>query len=346
MQVGVKLPAEPLVDYLDFCRSIAQVLRPIDETDIEGIDCITGKIVTHHVPMEPSTQAGWWPNEAALQSVLISEDGRTLDQLRVDTMPDAASETSGLNFARAARVQVVELSMPHELTDDDRRALEKLLPELPALRHPISDEQAAAFMGAFFRLQDRPAWEPTLISARTIEQRRNEQDAVMQRHLQALQEEFANGRLVSVDSRHVPTARLAAGCYIPRDQAIAYLTRVGLNYCDQDSAGQEESPPDLGLQANPDSSIVPAESKGAVGKRKLTAEQRKAVVKRHRELDCAGVHNPSVQTAAEFGISDRYVRKLVEVAEEEAAAAREAQKAAAEAERAGRIDHLLVSGEK
>ncbi|WP_186035933.1 hypothetical protein [Burkholderia gladioli] len=347
VHVSVKLPAGPLVDYLEFSRSIAQALHPVDEKAIEGIDCITGKLVTHRVSMAPSAQVGWWPNAgSALQSVLISEDGRTLDQLAVDSGPVEASETPGLELAGPTRVQVVELPMTHELTDDDRRALEELLPKLPKLRYPISDEAAAAFMEAYLSLRDRPAWEPILITTRTIERRRYRQDAAMQHHRQALQEEFANGRLISVDRTHVPTVALAFGCYIPREQAIAYLARVGLSYGDQESAGQDAPRPDLEPQAAPDLSVVPAESKGAVGNRKLTDEQRKAVVKRHRELDYAGVHNPSVQTAAEFGISDRYVRKLVEVAEEEETAAKEAQKAAAEAERAGRIDHLLVSGEK
>lgn len=320
--------------------SIAQALHPVDEKAIKDIDCIIGKLVTHRVPMAPPAQAGWWPNAgSALQSVLISEDGRTLDQLAVDSGPLAASETPGLDLAGPTRVQVVELPMTHELTDDDRRALVELLPKLPKLRYPISDEAAAAFMEAYRSLRDRPAWEPILITTRTIEQRKYRQDAAMQHHRQALQEEFANGRLVSVDSSHVPTVALAAGSYIPREQAIAYLARVGLSYCDQDSAGQDAPRPDLEPQAAPAPSVVPPESKGAVGNRKLTDEQRKAVVERHRELDRAGVHNPSVQTAEEFGISDRYVRILVRAAAEEEAAA-------AEAEKAGRIDHLLVSREK
>ncbi|NTZ82573.1 hypothetical protein FCJ61_06040 [Burkholderia metallica] len=344
MQVCVKLPADPLIDYLGLCKSIAQALHPADEKDIAGLDCITGKIVTHHVPMEPAARTGLWPNEAAMQSVLISDDGHTLDQLAVDPAPANVSATPGLDFAEPVRVQVVELSLPYALTDDDRRALEKLLPQLPALRYPMSDEDAAAFMDAYFRLKSRPAWEPTLVSARTIERRKFDQDAAMRHHQQALQEEFAKGRLVSVDSRYVPTVVLAAGCYIPREQVIAYLARIGIGYHDQDTADERGVQPAGEPEAAPESPVAPVEVKSKVGNRKLTDEQRRAVVEFFDELTLIkGVKNPNMQTAERFNISDRYVRALVGAAR---AAEAEAALAAAEAEKESRIDYLLASGKK
>ncbi|MGK3151748.1 hypothetical protein VQE80_15295, partial [Staphylococcus shinii] len=48
--------------------------------------------------------------------------------------------------------QVGELQGQFNLTDDDRRTLEKLLPKLPPLRSPVSDDEAAAFMDAYLRL--------------------------------------------------------------------------------------------------------------------------------------------------------------------------------------------------
>lgn len=339
MQVCVKLPPDPLIDYLGLCKAIAQALHPADEKNIAGLDCITGKIVTHRVPMEPAARTGLWSNEAAMQSVLISEDGSTLDQLAVDPARGKVSATPGLDFAKPARVQVVELSLPYALTDDDRRAFEKLLPQLPALRYPISDDDAAAFMDAYLRLEKRPAWEPTLVSARTVERRKVDQEAAMHYHQQALQEEFANGRLASVDSRHVPTVALAAGCYIPRDQAIAYLSRVGIGHRDHDPVEQQEVPPDPQSPAAHESAVVSVETQSKVGKRKLTDEQRKAVVELAREFDRKGVHDFSMQTAAHFHISDGYVRRLVREA-------KAAEEAAAEAEKESRIDYLLASGKK
>lgn len=152
----VTLPSGALIDYQRFCPSIAQALHPADEQDLVGVQCITGKIVTHHVPMEPAARVGVRPGEAGMQSVLISDDGRTLDQLSKGRNGTEGGN-SALDLMEPVGAQVVELSLPYALTDDDRRELEKLLPQLPALRYPISeDEEVARAYAAKTRPPTRP----------------------------------------------------------------------------------------------------------------------------------------------------------------------------------------------
>lgn len=332
MRVSVEISSEPLIDYWGFCKSIAQSLCPADERDFVGLDCIVGKIVRHYVPMEPAARSGELPNEAAFQSVLISDDGRPLDRLSSDHGAGTSGATAALQLDEPGRVQFVELPLPYALTDADRLTLEKLsaeaLPELRELRYPVSESDAAAFTNAYVGLKDRPAWEPVLVTAQTIQRRKMERDALMRQHQEALQAEF-EGRIIAVDSRHVRMAVLAAGYYIPREQAIAYLSRVGISWRNQDAADNhvaEES-----AEAGPQSESS-REVHGEVGGATLSDEQRRAVVERYYELKRNGVKSYCGQTAKEFGVSDRYVRKLV--------------KSDKAANSGHMIGHLLVSGRK
>jgi hypothetical protein len=124
--------------------------------------------------------------------------------------------------------QVVELSVPYPLDDSDRRVLEALLPQLPPLSYPMSDEVAAAFLEAYRDLPGRPAWEPVLMTAANIEQHRDEQMRVMEQHQRELREAFAAGSLAAVDRHHVCVKALMAGTYLLREDAIAYLKERGL----------------------------------------------------------------------------------------------------------------------
>ena len=228
MQVRVNLPPGSLIDYLAFCEAIAQAVCPTNEHGPKGIDCIVAKREIRHVPITPHHVGEW-------QSVLISADGRTLDQL-VSSGQSASAATGELELPLTEPeypcYQVGELSGQFNLTDDDRRTLEKLLPKLPPLRSPMSEDEVAAFMDAYLRLPDHPAWEPVLISATTIENREMEHGAIKRHHQQMLQDELACGRLVAVNHNHIRVATLGAGYFIPRSQAIAYLERYGFAYRD------------------------------------------------------------------------------------------------------------------
>lgn len=158
----------------------------------------------------------------------ISEEGRTLEPLPIQ---EQQSETTGgvPNVPGDPwQSEVEEVWLPFALTDSQRRWLEGRLPHLPPLRYSMSDEEVAAFLEAFRYLGKRLAWAPVLLTAANIERRKAEQATVLVRHRKTLQAEFAGGRVIAVDDRHLPVPVLTMGSFIPREQAIAYLVQCGL----------------------------------------------------------------------------------------------------------------------
>lgn len=308
MQVRVNLPPGSLIDYLDFCEAIAQAVCPTDEHGPKGIDCIVAKKVTRHVPITPHHVGEW-------QSVLISADGRTLDEL-VSSEQSAPAGTGELELLLTEPeypcYQVGELSGQFNLTDGDRRTLEKLLPKLPPLRSPMPEDEVAAFMDAYLRLPDHPAWEPVLIST-TIENCKAEQDAIRRRHQQMLQDELACGRLVAVNHDHVQVATLGAGFFIPRSQAIAYLERYG--FAHSDMRGGE----DRGDVAPEETAMPPEASTGKrnnVGKPKYSDKKRRQIADESRALRDKGQSHVT-PIAEKYGYSEKQIYNLVKEADQE-----------------------------
>jgi predicted DNA-binding transcriptional regulator AlpA len=253
VRVHVELPPGPLIDYARFCDAIAEAVSPVSKwAALEGMACIVGKQVASRVPMRlPVSER--WPGTADLQGVLLSEDGRMLDQPAPGQgdRVEAGSQEAFLGFGFGG--ELVEVSLPYALTNDDQRALEAILPDLPLLRFPMSDAEMVAFMEAYRNLRERPAWEPVLITPGDVEQRKIEQAKTLAHHQSALRELFASGQLEVVDHRHAPVKALALGCLIPRAQALAYLERCGLsdddNAPDADRQLEVRSPTPEPLQA-------------------------------------------------------------------------------------------------
>ena len=77
MQGRVELPLGSLINFADFCQSIAEAVYPIRESGCEGIDCVIGMTVAVYVPMPMSVGSPLDPYYVNLQSGLVSEDGRT-----------------------------------------------------------------------------------------------------------------------------------------------------------------------------------------------------------------------------------------------------------------------------
>jgi predicted DNA-binding transcriptional regulator AlpA len=227
VQVRVKLPDEPLIEFSAFCMALAEAKFPTRIEHFKGIECIVGKTVRHEVPMQQRAGEEKWPISAGLQSVLLADDGRTLDQL-TRTVPDSALPAgSWLALDQTSHRDVVELSLPYELGDADRRTLESILPQLPALAYPISDTDEAAFFEAYFKLRDRPAWKPDLATASWMDRRKRDYMKALEGHQKAVREEHAHGRIRAINAAHVPVAVLTGGSFIPRLQAIAYLEGCG-----------------------------------------------------------------------------------------------------------------------
>lgn len=201
-----------------------------------GIECVIGKLITREVSLAVSTnQRERWPLHMGLQRVLLSDDGRTLDEM-LQEPAETADVGIELSLDVAPRREVVELPSIVDLDNDDRCALEKLLPDLPALHSPVSPQDEEAFLAAYHDTPVRPAWVPVLVTAAEIKRRERQQDDVRDHHRRALQTEFAEGRVAAVNRGNAPIPVLTTGSFIPRAQALAYLDRCGLAYGD-DAAG-------------------------------------------------------------------------------------------------------------
>jgi hypothetical protein len=345
VQVRVNLPSGSLIDYLDFCETIAHAIYP----DPEGIDCIVAKKVISSVPILPgSNSPASNPYHPGWQSVLISEDGQTLDQISPsDRTAQAGTRQFELSLTdpEFPCYQLGELSGQFPLSDDDLRTLKALLPELPPLRYPISEEDAAEFMGAYLRLPNHPAWQPVLISAGVIEQRRLN---AKQRHQRVLQNAFAHGQLASVDCDHVPAATLGAGCFIPRNHAVTYLEWAGLAHSDivigdergvaeaqeketlLESQGQATPPEPTGGEQSaspgdvcdaeesqePEKPAVSTGKRKNVGQPKYSEKKRRQIADESRALRALG--KPHVKPIAKkYGYSEKHIRNLVAWADQE-----------------------------
>lgn len=233
MQARVKLSSDSLIEYLDFCYAIAEADCPTGEKGLEGIECVTGKVMICHVHI-PKSIVAFGQEPQGWQSVLLSEDGRTLNELLPSLDSVMLKEcVAELSFdVDSPRLMIGELPVRQALRDNERSALATLLPNLPPLRYPMSEEARGAFMKAYCKLPNRPMWVPVLVTDATIEQRKVEQIEVRNRHLKVLRQEVDAGKITPVDIYHTPVKHLIVGAFIFRSQAISYLERHGIAYDD------------------------------------------------------------------------------------------------------------------
>jgi len=190
--------------------------------------------------------------------------------------------------------------VPYRLDETDRLELATVLQKLPPLRCPMSEDAVDSFMAAYVKLPDRPLWMPLLVTEEMILGFKIKHDQIMDHHIAAIREERRAGRLAPVDIYNVPLEAVQIGAYLTRNDAIGYLTRIGLLYDD------EETAPSLKQD------IVSSEAEA----QSLTADEKKtAIIKFHADLKAKlTIDDPTRQTAEEFGVSESYVRRLSRVA--------------------------------
>jgi len=329
VQARVKLPAGPLVEFLAFTQAIAEAVCPTGERGLIGVECVTGKLVPGHYPIPDTAQWGSMPYEVAYQSELVSDDGRPLDQLinsEAQSIPVAAGQ---LSFGGGAPVPIHRFAYPCKLTDADRSELQKVLPQLPPLRYPMSDEERDAFMEAYCNLSNKPMWLPTLVTDETVNRLKSEQHEVLMRHQRALQKAHEVGQIASVSARHEPLAGMMAGTYIPREQAIAYLGRHGLDFAEP-AAGEEKSAitrvSDEDTQPIHQEVGASEEKTSPIGASHITPEDRAEAVALCQTLKAAGVTDFVKQVADQYGVKERTVYNWNKKAEKQAAEMRSAQR--------------------
>ncbi len=308
MGVRVKLPPGDLIEYGSLCRAISQAVVPADEQQLEGMACIIGKSVRIQTAMPPPAPCGA-ASMACFQGILFSSDGRTLDQ-RLESNGNGVDEShSQVLLCDPVNVAVTEFELPFDLSEDDRSALEEVLPKLPMLRYPMSEEERGAFMTAYCELKDHPPWVPILVTSATLVQRKEHQDEVMRKHQHALRKAFQLEKLNAVDRSYVRVMELSMDCYFPRDQAIAYLRWNGMDYSDQEADGVPKVIASTPAEETVELSDIPAPFPI---KRKLDAKMVQEIREYYEDIKKKGVKDYTRQVAQKFGITARYVRKLLE----------------------------------
>lgn len=192
--------------------------------------------------------------------------------------------------------------VPRALSKADLEELSNVLPKLPALKHPISEVDVATFLEAYSKLRERPLWTPCLITKQMVDERIGEsireRKRLVTHHVQALRAEHRAGRLFPVSPTHIPVDAVEMAARLTRDDAKAYLGRIGLPY-------EEEEEAENGSQ--PEAAPVPAIS----GTNKLKPGDREKIAKRHEQLKRKGAPSPTKKLAEEFGVSDSMIRRVI-----------------------------------
>jgi hypothetical protein len=315
MRVRVNLPPGALIECLGLCLSIARALcSPTDKRELVGIECIYGKWLPPFGeqksadPTESETEAGTQP-------ILVSDGERRPNWSLVDNVAGSEGDAAQSPLIQSVRMRYVEASwLWQPLNPDDRRALKKLLPQLPELLYPMSENDVTAFTEAYLRLRNRPRWVPDLVNAWAIEQRKAEQRECVAVHMRQLLQEFEERRVTVVDDYHARVATLSAGTFIPRTQAISYLERHGLAYDDGTTSSAEPGVTSTcdDVPRKPQASELPANNKkNTVGIGTASPADRKAAVQEYWALKKACVPNFVEVVAKKYGVSVRTINYWV-----------------------------------
>lgn len=235
---------------------------------------------------------------------------------------------TGINCVVGKKFSPDSGEIPYALDEADRAALSKLLPNLPALRYPISTEEAAAFMKSYqcLKVTERPIWTPILLTEEEFYRRKFKHNQIEDRHLEALRKECQAGRLAAVDSHNVPVRDLQFDACIPRKEAIAYLERFGLAYEDNEARSSDHSKSFPTMQS-PDviqSELIASEvelhtkdNKELVQEKlnpfrsSFTLEEKAEAVALYYKLKEDGHKDYTRQTAQKYGVSEKTINNWV-----------------------------------
>ncbi|MCL1618248.1 hypothetical protein [Ralstonia pseudosolanacearum] len=204
------------------------------------------------------------------------------------------------------------------MDEADRQALAKVLPKLPPLKHPMSDQDIASFTEAYAKLPNRPMWVPVLATKETILGRKIKRDRIIDRHIAAIRNECRAGQLVPVDANHAPLKAVEIGAHLTRKDAIAYLERHGLAYDDGETAtspGQGSSLVDAAHLALGADALALRSGTSKVGQPQFSPAKKAEIVKRSRALQAAGESGYRMRAAKEYDVSERSILKWVRAAE-------------------------------
>lgn len=187
-----------------------------------------------------------------------------------------------------------DIKVPHLLDDVDRQEFAKILPKLPSVRYPMSEEATAIFMEAYMNLPGRPIWRPHFVTAEMIFDRELRNKKIRSDHIEAMRNDHRAGWLVPVNANHVPLEAVELGAHLTRSDALAYLNRRGLPHDEEAKTPEPQSVPLDGFI-----------------KGKLAPSDREEIVRLHKEWNAKDKTKVTKLLAEKFKISTSMVRRLV-----------------------------------
>ena len=120
-----------------------------------------------------------------------------------------------------------EFETRHDMTEQERALLLRLLPELPS-QASLSKETQAEFMDAFLKHPERPSWRPVLLTEVDAAGNAFEILHIQEQHLLALRREVAAGNIRAFDKNHISVQHVAVNIFTPREDALRYLDQQHL----------------------------------------------------------------------------------------------------------------------
>lgn len=115
------------------------------------------------------------------------------------------------------------------LSEDEKRTLLKLLPELPP-KAGIPMERREHILNTYRDHPERLPWTPVLVSEEEVAANGFRILRIQERHLRTLQVEVSAGLMRAFDSDHIQQTNVGHGTYIRREDAADYLTRHHFDY--------------------------------------------------------------------------------------------------------------------
>ena len=117
---------------------------------------------------------------------------------------------------------------PFAVSAEIRETLEIILPTLPSLEYPISDEIARDFINSFLALRNCPQWVPLLLQKVNLDLDEWKRQGNFVVEADNLENSIRKGIVTAFDDDHQPATRLWGEVFIDQVQAISYIRSKGL----------------------------------------------------------------------------------------------------------------------
>lgn len=247
MMRSVELPSGEIFTLREFADAIVESILPMRLDAIRGIECIVGiertydlmRGATCSLPME-------MPIPEAIKVTRPLEHDWGSEQRAFELAgASVTSEEDEVETGRLTLPYAFSALKPQQLVAE-RAALESLLPKLPLLQYPLSNEMIAAFMTAYDKHENRPDWNPIFLKPFDMERRKHEFGVLVDECLQELLAAAQEGQVVIVDQRKRYVSPSSVGsnfdeCFIQRNSALIFLQAIRRKAATTNDRGEVEA---------------------------------------------------------------------------------------------------------